>query len=68
MAQHEERRPFSAQEKLDAVERELRFRRRVYPRRVDDGRMTKASADAQIALFEAIAEDYRALAAGERLL
>ncbi|OHC97732.1 MAG: hypothetical protein A2792_09865 [Sphingomonadales bacterium RIFCSPHIGHO2_01_FULL_65_20] len=59
---------FTAQEKLEAVRRELGFRRRVYPRRVDDGAMTQALADKQIAVFEAIEADYDAQAAKERLL
>lgn len=61
-------RPFTAQEKLESVERELRFRRRVYKDRVVNDRMSQELADRQIALFEAIAEDYRKLAATERLL
>jgi hypothetical protein len=61
-------RPYSAQEKLDAVERELRFRRRVYADRVASGKMTKSLADEQIAIFEQIAGDYRRLANTERLL
>ena len=59
---------FTAQQKLDAVERELGFRRRVYERRVADGKMTQQLADRQIAVFEAIAADYQAKVAGERLL
>ena len=61
-------RPFTAQEKLDAVEREIKYRRFVYPSRIASRKMTKELADRQIALFEAIADDYRKLAAGERLL
>lgn len=60
--------PFSAEEKLEAIERELRFRRQVYPRRVAEKRMTQQLADRQIALFEQIAEDYREKSKGERLL
>jgi hypothetical protein len=59
---------YTAQQKLDAVSRELRFRRQVYPRRVTDKKMTQQLADAQIAIFEAIERDYQAQAAGERLL
>lgn len=58
---------FSAQEKLDAVERELSLRRRVYPNQVAAHRMSAAFADRQIALFDEIAADYRELAAAERL-
>lgn len=60
--------PFTAAEKLAAVEREIGLRRHVYARRVDEGRMSRKLADAQIAVMEAIAEDYRALEAKERLL
>jgi hypothetical protein len=49
---------FTAAEKKSAVERELSYRRRVYPRRIADGRMTQALADRQIAIFEQILEDY----------
>jgi len=55
-------------EKLAGVERELELRRRVYPNWVGDGRMSRRFADQQIALFEAIAADYRDLAEGDRLL
>lgn len=60
--------PFTAEEKLNAVERELGYRRRVYPRRVSEGKMSQELADEQIALFEAIASDYRDRASSERLL
>lgn len=59
---------FTAQDKLDAVKRELGFRRRVYARRVVDDKMTQAKADHEIMIFEAIEADYEKLAAGERLL
>lgn len=59
---------FTAQDKLEAVERELAFRRRVYQRRVADGKMTQQLASRQIAVFEAIAADYQTTAVGERLL
>lgn len=61
-------RTFTETEKLKAVERELGFRRRVYARRVTEGRMTQAKADEEIAVMEAIAADYRPRAEGERLL
>jgi len=59
---------FTAAGKLAAVERELGYRRRVYPRRVADEKMTQSMADKQIAIFEAIAADYRAAAEKERLI
>ena len=58
----------SALDKLTAVERELRYRRRVYERLVAEGKMTANTAATQIAIFEAIEADYRLLAAKERLL
>jgi hypothetical protein len=60
--------PYTAQQKLDAVNRELGFRRRVYGRRVAEQKMTQQLADEQIAVFEAIAADYEKAALGERLL
>jgi hypothetical protein len=59
---------YSNEDKLAAVERELGYRRRVYARRVAEGKMTQKLADEQIAVFQAIAEDYRDRAAGDRLL
>lgn len=58
----------TAKDKLDAIERELNYRRRVYPRMVGAGKMTQTLADKQIALFEAIRDDYAKQAQGERLL
>jgi hypothetical protein len=59
---------FTAEQKLAAVTRELGFRRRVYARRVDDGKMTQEQMDREIQVFEAIERDYQEKAAGERLL
>jgi hypothetical protein len=58
---------FSSAEKLEAAERELSLRRRVYPNRVGAHRMSQALADRQIALMEAIAADYRAQVEAEKL-
>jgi hypothetical protein len=55
-------------DKLDAVERELKLRRRVYPNRVETGRMSADFAALQIAIFEALADDLRGQVEGERLL
>jgi hypothetical protein len=49
---------FTATEKLNAVQRELNLRRRVYPNRVACHRMSAAFAAEQIAVFEEIAADY----------
>lgn len=59
---------FTAAEKLVCLEREIKMRKRVYPRWVSDRRMSQAKADDEISVMEAIAEDYRKLAAGERLI
>lgn len=59
---------YSAEEKLKAIERELGYRRHVYARRVIEGKMSQALADAQIAVFEAIRADYLAEVSKGRLL
>ena len=46
--------------KLRAVRREIRQRRRVYPRLIANGKMTQQEADHEIAVMEAIAADYAA--------
>jgi len=50
---------FSDQQKRESAERELKMRRRVYPRWVADKRMTQEQADREIAVMAEIAEDYR---------
>lgn len=59
---------FSAGRKLRAIARELEFRRAVYPRQVATGKMTASHAREQIAIMEAIRDDYAKLAERERLL
>lgn len=51
--------PYTRARKLEAVEREIKYRRRVYARLVEQGRMRPADATLQIQIFEAIAADYR---------
>lgn len=58
----------SAADKLACVQRELKLRERVYPRRIADGKMTRQLAARETATMRAIVADYEALAAGERLL
>lgn len=41
-------------EQIACVERELRFRRRVYARRVADRKMSQTQAEREIALMEAV--------------
>lgn len=59
---------FTEQQKLDAITRELGFRRRVYARQVEAGKMPQQTMDRQIAVFEAIEADYQARAEKERLI
>jgi hypothetical protein len=59
---------FTAKQKREAIERELNYRRFVYPGRVAAGKMTQKLADLQIAIFEAIKADYAEAEKGERLL
>jgi len=59
---------FTTEEKLAAIKREIRFRRKVYPRLIDKHRITQQFADQQLRIFEAIAQDLRELAAADRLL
>lgn len=46
-------------EKRACLARELAFRRQVYPRQVESGRMTQAEMDREIAVMAAILDDYR---------
>ena len=59
---------FTAQQKREAVDRELSYRRRVFARMVENGKMTRRTMDEQIAIFEAIREDYSNAEASERLI
>jgi hypothetical protein len=55
-------------EKLQCVERELKFRHRVFERMIEKGKMTKRQADREIELMTAIVEDYKKLAEVELLI
>lgn len=59
---------YTPSEKLEAVRRELRFRRRVYASKVAEGRMKPSAMEFQIGVFEAIEADYAAKVEGARLL
>lgn len=45
--------------KQAALRRELAFRRSCYPRWIREGRMTKAFAEEEINIMQAILDDYR---------
>jgi hypothetical protein len=53
---------FTAKEKLQVLERELRIRLCVYPDRIRKGRMKQADADYQIAVLREIVRDYEFIA------
>jgi hypothetical protein len=48
--------PVTLDEQIKCVERELELRRRVYPRRVADRKMTPERADYQIRAMQAVLE------------
>lgn len=56
----------TAQDKYACAEREVKMRRKVYPRWVADGRMKQEQADREIAIMESIAMDYSAVARAEK--
>jgi hypothetical protein len=56
------------EEKRQAIERELNYRRRVYPRQIMTHRMSRQFADKQISIFEEILQDYREAETKEKLL
>ena len=60
--------PFTAEQKRACAERERKMRERVYPRWVENGKMSTAKAREEIDLMTEIEADYAAQAQGERLL
>ncbi len=58
----------TATDKMQCAERELKYRQRIYERLVERGKMTKRQCDRELELMQAIADDYRKLAAQEALL
>jgi hypothetical protein len=58
---------FSPAEKLACCERELKYRTQVYARLVARGKMSDPQRHIEIALMEAIRDDYRELVAVEEL-
>jgi hypothetical protein len=55
-------------DKLKCAERELKYRRWVYEKRVAEDKMSAGKAAYEIACMESIAEDYRKAVEKERLL
>lgn len=58
--------PIQAQ--VQAIERELGYRRRVYARLVGQGRMTQADANYHIHTMEAVLETLQEVEKGSRLI
>lgn len=58
---------FSAREKMQAAQRECGYRRFVYPKRIDAGKMKPEQASREIAIMDEIAHDYGVLAKKEEL-
>lgn len=59
---------FTNEQKATEARRESHMRRRVYEKRVADGKMSPNDARRQIAIMEEIAAEYQARAHSERLL
>jgi hypothetical protein len=59
---------YSTQTKFQCIERELNYRRRVYPRWIAEKRISEDFAREQIRIMEEIADEYRKLETAERLL
>lgn len=57
----------TAADKLQCAERELKYRRRVYGRLVERGKMSQREADRELELMEAIARDYRELVSDDAI-
>lgn len=55
-------------DKLACVERELKYRKRVYARLVDEGKMSQGKATLELSIMQAIIEDYQKEADKERLI
>lgn len=60
--------PVPISRQIACVTRELGFRRRVYARRVQEGKMTQAQADAEIGAMTAVLETLRVVEKGATLL
>ena len=59
---------FGILELVECARREITQRTRVYPRLVENGRMTQEKADRETAMMGAILDLLDSMAAGERLL
>lgn len=56
------------QVQVKAIERELGYRARVYPRLVQTGKMTQAEANQHVQIMEAVLETLQEVEKGSRLI
>lgn len=59
---------FTNEDKRAAVEREIKYRMRVYSRLVVEGKMTTEKSERELGVMQEILEDYQALVEKDRLL
>jgi hypothetical protein len=59
---------YTAEEKFKCASRECEMRKRVYPRWIEQGKITQEKAARETAMMAEIADDYRELAVKEGLL
>jgi hypothetical protein len=59
---------FTAEQQRDALEREIRKRKQVYPRLIATGRMTRQKAKYEIDIMQSILDEYQHKATAERLI
>lgn len=57
---------YTAERIVKALDRELGFRRRLYPRKVAAGDMTEAEAQEEIGIVEQVRDEYLSRAEAER--
>lgn len=59
---------FTNEQKHECALREVRQRRRVYPRLIEQAKMSPSTANDQILMMEEIAADYGERCKGDRLI
>ncbi len=57
---------FTIDQKIACLSRELKMRRKVYSRQVEEGRMDAATAEREIGIMREILDDYDAKAEAEK--
>lgn len=50
---------FTLTEKIDCIQREIKFREKVYPRLISAGKMTQEKANREISIMQEILIDYK---------